>query len=108
MDEKKWHYDKLVRDRIPEIIEGSGKSCEIETLSEEDYRKYLYQKLLEETQEFDASKEIEELADIVEVIEAILRTRNVSKAEFQFIRNKKREKKGAFEKRLLLKSVMEK
>jgi len=63
---------------------------------------------LEETEEFDASKEIEELADIVEVIEAILKARNVSMEKFQSIRSKKRKEKGAFEKRFLLKSVMEK
>ena len=61
-------YNKLVRDRIPEIIESSGRSCVTEILSDEDYLKMLDAKLDEELAEYHADQNIEELADLMEVI----------------------------------------
>ena len=55
-------YHKLVRDRIPEIIEADGKTCVCETLSDEDYISLLDQKLNEELAEYQESKSLEELA----------------------------------------------
>ena len=99
------HYDQLIRDTLPEIIEASGKTCEIDILSNEDYLRYLNKKLLEEANEYDESHNVEELADLEEVLRAILRVKGVSYEEFETIRQLKAEKRGAFEKRLLLKSV---
>lgn len=61
-------YHKLVRDRIPEIIEADGKTCVCETLSDENYISLLDQKLNEELAEYQESKSLEELADLLEVI----------------------------------------
>ena len=61
-------YNKLVRDRIPEIIESSGRTCVTEILSDEDYLKMLDAKLDEELAEYHADQNIEELADLMEVI----------------------------------------
>ena len=98
-------YNKLIRDRIPEIIKESGKACEVETLSETEYEKHLNQKLGEELEEYLFSQEVEELADLEEVLRAILDLKGISYEEFEQIRREKAEKRGAFKKRLLLKKV---
>ncbi len=99
-------YDKLIRDRIPEIIEaGSGKAI-VEILDRESYQKYLYRKLGEELQEFLENDNVEELADMVEVIYAILECKGVSYKDFEKIRLDKLEKRGGFKKKLLLKEVV--
>ena len=61
-------YNKLVRDRIPEIIAASGKNCVTEILSDEDYLCMIDAKLDEELAEYHKDQNIEELADLIEVI----------------------------------------
>ena len=100
-------YDKLIRDKIPEIIEQSGKKCIIEVMDNDTYIEYLDQKLNEELAEYQQDKSIEELADLLEVMYAVVVARGYSVAELERIRLEKSEKRGAFEKRLLLKSVSE-
>ena len=68
-------YHKLVRDRIPEIIEADGKTCVCETLSDENYISLLDQKLNEELAEYQESKSLEELADLLEVMQAVVKAR---------------------------------
>ena len=63
-------YNKLVRDKIPEIIEASGKICEMDILSDEEYLQMLDKKLDEELAEYHQEQNIEELADILEVLYA--------------------------------------
>ena len=65
---KHTQYNKLVRDRIPEIIESSGKTCTVEILSDEDYLRMIDAKLDEELAEYHKDQNIEELADLMEVI----------------------------------------
>ncbi len=98
-------YDKLIRDKIPEIIEKSGRSCKTEVLSDEECLKYLNKKLLEETNEYLESEEVEELADLEEVLRAILKLKGVSYEDFEKIRNKKADERGSFDKKLLLKET---
>lgn len=101
-------YNKLVRDRIPEIIEANGKKAVYETItSEEDYIKFLKDKLVEEMNEFLESDDVAELADMGEVMHGILEYKGVSVETFQRIRLEKLEKRGGFKKRLLLKEVIE-
>ena len=100
-------YHKLVRDRIPEIIEESGKTCAWSVLSEEDYLKLLDEKLNEELAEYQENKSMEELADLMEVIRAVAAARGSDIAEVERIRKEKAEKRGGFEKRILLESVTE-
>lgn len=83
-------YNKLVRDKIPEIIEQSGKSIVTEILSDEQYIKILDEKLNEELSEFQKSKDIEELADLLEVIYTIARVRGIEVEELEQIRKEKR------------------
>lgn len=100
-------YDKLVRDKIPEIIEASGKKCTVEVMDNETYIKYLDTKLNEELAEYQADKSIEELADLLEVMQAVAVARGYSVEELEKVRKEKADKRGGFEKRLLLKEVIE-
>lgn len=100
-------YDKLVRDRIPEIIAASGKQCTTEILSEEQYLKKLDAKLDEELAEYHQDPNIEELADLLEVIRAAAIARGYSVDELERVRAEKAAKRGGFEKRILLREVYE-
>ena len=100
-------YRKLVRDKIPDIIEKDGKQCVCSILSDEDYLLMLDQKLNEELQEYQESKSLEELADLLEVIHAVVLARGSSMDEVEQIRIQKAEKRGGFKKRILLDSVIE-
>ena len=98
---------KLVRDRIPEIIENSGKTCTYDILDDAAYLKMLDAKLSEELNEYQNSKSIEELADLLEVMGAVVKARGYTWEELTQIRKAKREKRGAFNKRIYLKEVIE-
>lgn len=100
-------YNKLIRDRIPEIIEEDGNECEIRVLGDKEYREELNKKLQEELKEYYESGEVEELADIAEILYTIAKHKGVSAEEFESIRIKKAEKRGGFEKQLFLISVKE-
>ena len=100
-------YNKLVRDRIPEIISARGAVCETEILSEADYLTHLEIKLGEELAEYKQDQNLEELADLLEVIYACAAARGYSTAELEALRKDKADKRGGFEKRILLKSVTE-
>lgn len=100
-------YHKLVRDRIPEIIELDGKTCVCETLSDEDYIFLLDQKLNEELAEYQESKSLEELADLLEVIQAVVKARGWTVEDLERVRADKATKRGGFEKKILLKEVQE-
>ena len=99
-------YNKLVRDRIPEIIEASGKRCVYSTLSDEEYLAMLDAKLNEELAEYQESKSMEELADLLEVIRAVAVARSSSIEEVDVIRRDKAVKRGGFEKKILLTEVI--
>lgn len=100
-------YNKLVRDRIPEIIESSGKTCSTEILSPEDYLRMIDAKLDEELAEYHKDQNIEELADLLEVIHAAAIARGYTLEDLEQIRTEKAAKRGGFEKRILLKEVYE-
>ena len=100
-------YQKLVRDRIPEIIESSGRICVTEILSDEDYLKMLDAKLDEELAEYHADQNIEELTDLMEVIRACAVARGYSVEELEQARAEKAAKRGGFERKILLKEVIE-
>ena len=95
-------YNKAIRDKIPEIIKESGGKYEVKTLSDEEFLVELDKKLDEELKEYDESKSVEELADIVEVIQKIVKLRGVDLNAFEKIRLEKVEKRGGFEKNLFL------
>ena len=98
---------KLVRDRIPEIIEADGKICICETLSDADYIDLLDQKLNEELAEYQESKSLEELADLLEVMQAVVKARGWTLEELEQLRADKAARRGGFEKKILLKEILE-
>lgn len=98
-------HDKLVRDRIPEIIEESGKTCTTRILTEAEYLAALDAKLQEELEEYQADKSMEELADLLEVMMAVCEARGHTFAEVEAIRQAKAAKRGGFRERILLESV---
>lgn len=100
-------HNKLVRDKIPEIIEKSGKKASCYTLNEDEYIKELDKKLNEECAEYQADKSIEELADMLEVIYAITKARGYTVAELEKVRAEKAEKRGGFKNRIYLEKVDE-
>ena len=100
-------YNKLVRDRIPEIILASGKKCSTETLPEERYLELVDAKLDEELAEYHKDQNIEELADLLEVIHAATLARGYSLEDLERVRAEKAAKRGGFTKRILLREVYE-
>ena len=101
-------YNKLVRDKIPEIIKSNGaKSVNTKVLNDEEYLESLNTKLVEELNEYLSSGEIEELADLEEVLRAILDAKNTSYQDFEQIRQNKVNKRGAFKDKIFLESVDE-
>jgi predicted house-cleaning noncanonical NTP pyrophosphatase (MazG superfamily) len=93
---------KVVRDRIPEIIKSAGRECAVNELSAFSFLPKLESKLKEEIDEYLESKELEELADLLEIIYRIAELRGSSKDCLEALRLKKKEEKGGFEKNLLL------
>ena len=96
-------YDKLVRDRIPEIIEGRGGKASFRPCADDaEYLIRLVAKLREEVDEFDRDRNAEELADVLEVVQALCRRLGLDPADVEALRAKKAAERGAFEKRLIL------
>ena len=95
-------YNKLVRDKIPEIIAQQGESANIRVLSDKEYTAALEQKLDEETREFHKERNLEELADILEVIYALAEDLGYSKDDLLQVYNQKHEKRGGFRNRVFL------
>ena len=93
---------KLVRDKIPEIIQASGATPLTRILETEEYLSCLEAKLDEEVQEFHESKATEELADILEVVYALAAAQSCTKEELLAVYDEKHAQRGGFEKRLLL------
>lgn len=100
-------YNKLIRDRIPEIIEKSGKKPVIEKAGGEKLLELLNTKLEEELEEYKESGSIEELADLVEVVYGILDFKGITLKEFENIRKEKNKARGAFKEGLVLLKVLE-
>lgn len=95
-------YNKLVRDKIPEIIKSEGREVKTKILNNEEYKRELNKKLQEEVREYLEDNNVEELADIVEVIYGILNSMDVSIKDFEKIRKEKAKKRGAFNKKIFL------
>lgn len=94
-------YNKLVRDRIPEILDEKGVLYEKHVASPEEYKAELVKKLTEETREFSDDPSPEELADVLEVIEALRKLPEY--ADVEEVRKKKADDRGAFNQRIILK-----
>jgi predicted house-cleaning noncanonical NTP pyrophosphatase (MazG superfamily) len=100
-------YNKLVRDKIPEIISAKGGTPKTRILDDAEYQTELGKKLLEETNEYLQDPNINELADILEVMHAILDVQNKTFADLEIARAQKAKERGGFRKRLFLETVEE-
>ncbi len=100
--------NKLVRDNIPNIIENSGREAFIKKLNDEEFKKCLDKKLQEEVKEYIESDNIEELADIYEVISAILKYKNIELEELIKVAENKANKNGKFDERIYLEKIISK
>ena len=101
-------YHKAIRDKIPEIIAESGKKCNVKILSDEEFLEKLEEKLTEEVLEYQESKSLEELADILEVIDRILKIKGIKKGKLEEIQIMKKDERGGFDKNLFLIDTNEK
>jgi predicted house-cleaning noncanonical NTP pyrophosphatase (MazG superfamily) len=97
---------KLVRDLIPTIITKQGKTPISRILNVEEYKEELAIKLLEEAQEFHSDKNIEELADIIEVFDAIIKAYGFTYEELKIARDRKNIERGKFEKMIFLEDII--
>lgn len=95
----------MVRDKIPEIIKKDGHSCNVKSLSDEEFLAEIEKKLSEEITEYQNNKNPEELADIFEVIYRIAKLRGITKEELEKIRIKKVQERGGFENNLFLMDI---
>ncbi|TNP14082.1 phosphoribosyl-ATP pyrophosphohydrolase [Bacillus tropicus] len=100
-------YNKLVRDKIPDIINRANKESITYVATEEEAKKMLLRKLVEELEEFKETPIEEELADILEVIDGIVKAFNLDMDKVKSIKVSKKEKRGGFEKRIVLEKVIE-
>ena len=98
-------YNKLVRDKIPSVIEANGEKPLIRILSDEEYLIELNKKLKEEVIEYLSDDSIYELADVMEVILAILDSKGATLADFEKIRKDKVLRRGAFKEKIFLEGV---
>ncbi|PFP27659.1 phosphoribosyl-ATP pyrophosphohydrolase [Bacillus sp. AFS073361] len=99
-------YNKLVRDRIPEVIESTGKQFSTRILNNDEYIKELKKKSFEELNEYintvNVNDAIEELADLLEIIHALAESHGTSIEEVERARQNKAQKRGGFKEKIFL------
>ena len=100
-------YNKLVRDKILEIIKVNGQKSTHKILTADEYAVELTKKLVEEVEEYKKDKNTDELADIMEVVYTLASLHSCTAEELEKIRAEKAEKRGGFEKKIFLVEVMD-
>lgn len=100
-------YSKLVHDRIPEVIESDGKTCITEILPDVQYLEMLDAKLSEELAEYQEDKSLEELADLLEVVRAVIKARGWTWEQLEQVRQENAAHRGSFDRKILLKEIIE-
>lgn len=106
-DTKVTVYNKLVRDKIPEVIANTGRGCAVDLVYGKERYKLLENKLKEEVEEFLQDKNLEELADIMEVVFGLAESLGYSEEELLKKRDEKREERGGFKEGVVLLKVYE-
>ena len=100
------YFSKLVRDKIPEIIKHNGDIPTIRILEDKEYKEELLKKLIEECNEVLNAKTnietLEELADTLEVIDAIVKLMGFNIEDVKKIQEEKKNKRGSFDKKIFL------
>ncbi len=98
-------YNKLVRDKIPQLIEESGRKQTSRILNEQEYFEALVDKVVEEIEEFRASKVEEEIADVYEALDCLVKLKGYEPMHIDYIKLVKREARGSFLERIMLEEV---
>lgn len=98
-------YNKLIRDKIPEIIKNKGKVPITHIINNEEYWQKLKEKFQEEVDEFLKDENDEELADVLEIIYAICDYKKIDKKELEQIRKKKAKERGGFKNKIILDEI---
>ncbi|SQB91196.1 Uncharacterised protein [Clostridium paraputrificum] len=98
-------YNKLVRDKIPEIIRADGKECEVKIAEGKEKYEFLEKKLMEEVNEFLEDKNLEELADVMEVLFGLANELGCSEEDLIRKREEKKGERGGFKDGVVLKGV---
>jgi len=101
-------YNKLVRDKIPELIKESGRKPTTKILNDEEYFKALIDKVIEEIEEYRESGNEEELADVFEVLDNIVKFKDYEPMHIDYLKMKKKEARGTFDQRIFLEEVEDK
>lgn len=101
----KIQYNKLVRDRIPELIEESGRKQTSRILNEDEYFQALIDKVVEEIEEFRSTGIEEEIADVYEALDCLVKFKGYEPMHIDYVRLIKREARGSFMNRVLLEEV---
>ena len=102
-------FNKLVRDKIPEIIEANGEVAKCKILDEQEFKAELEKKLFEEYNEVleaQGSERVEELADMLEIIKALAEVEGSTLEQVLSVAENKAKKRGAFEKRIFLEKTI--
>ncbi len=100
-------HEKLVRDLIPQIIEESGHEAITRVLDDEEYFQALKDKLLEEVEEYIESEDPDELADVIEIIRALVNYHSMTYNDLENTRETKLQERGGFTSRIFLEEVIE-
>ncbi len=98
-------YNKLIRDRMPEIYAKEGKTARTHRADDAEYFQKLKAKLIEESSEYMRDETTEELADLIEVVYAILDFKGVDRKDVEAMRTRKASERGAFKERLVLEEL---
>ncbi len=98
-------YNKLIRDKMPAIMKKDGKTVKTHRAEDKEYYQKLKAKLIEESSEYSHDESTEELADVLEVVYALLEFKGVGRSEIELIREKKASERGTFRDRLVLDEV---
>jgi predicted house-cleaning noncanonical NTP pyrophosphatase (MazG superfamily) len=96
---------KLVRDKIPQIIREDGEKPEIERIEDEDVTEYLLDKIVEEAEELREDGDLDELADLMEVIDRYIEVEDIDEEDLYRLREDKNEKRGGFKDNIILEDV---
>lgn len=108
---EKKQYNKLVRDRFPELMKEKGREIDFEVLDGTQYSEKLREKFQEEVEKFTkagSDRLLSEIVDLLEVVYAIAEHRGITEAEVEFMRQLKKNRSGGFRKRIMLKTLLDK
>ena len=102
----KQYYNTLVRDKIPEIIENTGRRCEVRVLdNDDDIKRALIAKLREKAGTFAEKQTEDELSDLLSVVDAIVELYDFEPMHIDYIKMQNNEQKGSYTSRVFLESV---